>query len=787
MANTTYPGVYTERAPAVSSKSTAQSSSALAIVGATPRGPVDDATLVGSWAEFQRIFGTFTSDGLMPLAAYIFFQNGGSRLYVVRRTASDAVKAELDIVSPVVDADLGIVGDGSDTTFSVTLSHKPVTPGSFVASYQPATTVTNEVVGAGNGATATFNHTVAHFPMTENTVTISWTSGSVSKSQSINAAGVVSGHGTPGSTTLNRTTGVLHVDTTGAVPDNSTNVTVTYRYFAAAVEVTDNGEGALAGGATGTIDYTTGVVAFTFTNAPALATSPTASWTYAHFTLTMLYPGVYGNDYRVEMYGTPGYEEDATATFSRWTLVLQAVDASGTWSTIESFSELELTDATSTSFLTTVLNDEQSGSEYMIASTGDAGSPSVLSGSGVVEEVIGEGDGDAVEFSGTLAEASAHPFSVTISTTRDSDSSVMTVTDDGSGNLIGDVNASGVNTIDYDTGVYTVTFEEAAENTVSVLASYYTQPENNQSSPLIVEFASGADGAALVANDLIATSLATDKLGIYALEKVSEMMMVALPDFVGTKSTDQALIDWCAGRSYRFALLAPPAAATPLEAKNYKRQLNRQSVDEAAVYYPWIILKDPDTLLSRTIPPIFHVAGVIAKTDTNRNAAKAPAGVKDGAISVFYAFEKNLDRAEVGLLRQAQVNSLVSWPETGGPVVWGANTIQVGGEYPYVHLTRMSQYIQFGSESILYTKVFEPHTPALRAQIVLELTSFMSKLFNGGWFAGNTASEAFKVICDTTNNIPATIARGELYVEVQFAPTVPAEFIVLTLRQIQNS
>jgi len=786
----TYPGVYTERLPAQGAGASAQSSSGLALIGATPMGPVagldgEEARVVTSWAEFERTFGTFTTEGRLPLAAWLFFQNGGSRLYVVRCAASDAVKATASITSTVTDELLGFTGDGSDTTFSITLDHKPIVPGSFSCSYLPATTVTSEVVATGDGSTTGYEITLDHYPLTPNIITINWTSGSVSKSQSISVTDVVTGHGNPSGTSIDRTSGGMAIDMTGAVPDNATNVTVTYRYYAAAVSVTEDGEGALAGGATGTINYTTGVVAFTFTNAPALSTQPVGSYTRKHFDLEMLYPGVYGNDYRIAIFGTPGYEDDAHATFTKWTLLLQVENASGGWDTIESFSELELTDTTLSSFMTSVVNDEASGSTYLSVTTGDKGSPIALSGTLYADEVIGGGDGSETEFSATLDGESAHNYSVTITAHRDSDDSIMTITDDGSGHLEGDINANGVNTIDYDTGAITVTFDSAVYDGGDVVVTYYTQAAYDQTTPLVIDFVSGDDGTAITASDCISSELETAKKGVYALDAINEMLMVAIPDFVGTRATDRLLLDWANSRKYRFALLATPNGITYEEAKNYKRQLNRQTVSKGAVYYPWITLKDPGTLLSRTVPPIFHVAGAIAKTDTRRSAAKAPAGVSDGRISEFYAFERNLSKTEVGVLRGAQVNSLVNWPETGGPCVWGANTLEVGGTYGYVHLERMEQYIGLVGERILYTKVYEPHTPNLRAQIVLEMTSFLSSLFTNGWFAGAKASDAFRITCDETNNPPASVAQGILNCKVQYAPTTPAEFIVLQLQQIR--
>jgi phage tail sheath protein FI len=786
-----YPGVYLNRKAAQATASTAVSSSGFGLLGATPRGPVDVATLCTSWAEWERTFGSFDDDLRLPLAAWIFFQNGGSRLWTVRRTADDAVKSSLNIVSVVDDEASGITGDGSDTTHTMTTDHPYVLAGTFVLTYRPQTAVTDEDVGTGNGVTAVFNVTLAHAPLTTGSILIEWTSGAAAKSQTIAAGATVAtagGHGTPAGTSINRTTGALIINTTGAVPDNATDILVTYTYYAAAVTITDDGAGALAGGGTGTINYTTGAVSITFTSAPGIGNTPTVDYTYRHFNLEMLYPGVYGNDYRIRLYGTPGYESDATATFSRWTLVLQVLNAdTSLYEDVEVFAGLEMDDSTSSDFFTTIINDEEVGSLYMVATTLATGTPSTLSGTLVEDEVLDSGDGSETEYTVTLAEDTLHPSTLTITTTKESDSSVMTVTDDMNGNLEGDVNASGTNTVDYDTGELTVTFEAAVEDGEDILATYYSAATYDSDSPYTVTMASGADGTALVASDLLATTLEPDGLGVYAFNKVAEMLMVAVPDFVGVKATDQLLIDYCSGREDRFALVCPPVGSTVTAAKNYKTQLARNTISAAAAYAPWILLKNPDTKRIVTVPPQAHVAGIIARTDATKNPAKAPAGVTDGALKQVYQLETDFSQADVGILRAAQVNALVNWSTTQGPVVFGANTLEVGGEYGYVHLERMAQFIWLNLEALLYLHVFDPNTPSLRTQITLEVTSFMQKLYDAGWFGGNTAAEGFQVICDDSNNTATTIAAGKLNVDVSFLPTTPAEFIILNLSQIQQS
>jgi len=80
--------------------------------------------------------------------------------------------------------------------------------------------------------------------------------------------------------------------------------------------------------------------------------------------------------------------------------------------------------------------------------------------------------------------------------------------------------------------------------------------------------------------------------------------------------------------------------------------------------------------------------------------------------------------------------------------------------------------------------VFEPNDEPLWAQIRLAAGSFMNGLFRQGAFAGAKASDAYFVKCDATTTTPNDINLGIVNVIVGFAPLKPAEFVIITVKQI---
>lgn len=98
------PGVYVEEVPSGNKPIEGVSTSTAGFVGVTERGPVNEPTLVTSYADFTRKFGgyldhrIFTNDrDVLPYAVEGFFTNGGTRAYITRVVGSSAAYATIDL------------------------------------------------------------------------------------------------------------------------------------------------------------------------------------------------------------------------------------------------------------------------------------------------------------------------------------------------------------------------------------------------------------------------------------------------------------------------------------------------------------------------------------------------------------------------------------------------------------------------------------------------------------------------------------------------------------------
>ncbi len=91
-----YPGVYVEELPSAVHRVAGVATSIAVFVGWAPQGPVNQATLVLSWQDFQAQFGGWDRSYLGK-AVNQFFSNGGQQLYIVR--AGIPMQGEADLAA----------------------------------------------------------------------------------------------------------------------------------------------------------------------------------------------------------------------------------------------------------------------------------------------------------------------------------------------------------------------------------------------------------------------------------------------------------------------------------------------------------------------------------------------------------------------------------------------------------------------------------------------------------------------------------------------------------------
>jgi phage tail sheath protein FI len=96
MPTLSYPGVYVEEISSGVRPVEVASTSTAAFVGLAEMGPTE-ATLVTNWTEFQRLYGSYITDGYLAHSVFQYFNNGGRQCYIVRVVRGDAAIAAVTV------------------------------------------------------------------------------------------------------------------------------------------------------------------------------------------------------------------------------------------------------------------------------------------------------------------------------------------------------------------------------------------------------------------------------------------------------------------------------------------------------------------------------------------------------------------------------------------------------------------------------------------------------------------------------------------------------------------
>jgi hypothetical protein len=281
------------------------------------------------------------------------------------------------------------------------------------------------------------------------------------------------------------------------------------------------------------------------------------------------------------------------------------------------------------------------------------------------------------------------------------------------------------------------------------------------------------------------------KTGLYALENTDLFNLLCIPpdnrDGTTPAGAYKKALEYCVRRR-ALLIVDPPAdwpdAATALE-KLKDLFLTGPEARNAAIYFPRIQQATGEGELVSAVP-CGVIAGIMARTDTQRGVWKAPAGV-DANLSGVDGLALNLTNEQNGDLNDLGINALRTFPVTGR-VAWGARTMrganQLGDEYRYIPVRRLALFLEESLYRGTKWAVFEPNDEPLWAQIRLNVGAFLQNLFRQGAFQGRSPREAYFVKCDKDTTTQNDINLGIVNVLVGFAPLKPAEFVIIKLQQL---
>ena len=191
-----------------------------------------------------------------------------------------------------------------------------------------------------------------------------------------------------------------------------------------------------------------------------------------------------------------------------------------------------------------------------------------------------------------------------------------------------------------------------------------------------------------------------------------------------------------------------------------------------------------------TLPPSGAMAGIYTNVDNNSGVWKAPANV---AVMSTSALTLNISESmqadlNVDALTGKSINAIRAFMGRG-ILVWGARTLDGNSpDWRYINVRRTITMIEQSIKLAMKAYIFELNDANTWIAIKSMISSFLYNIWKQGALQGAKSDDAFSISVGLGSSMTAEdIMNGTLRVIVKLAVVLPAEYIVISLEQQQQS
>lgn len=313
-------------------------------------------------------------------------------------------------------------------------------------------------------------------------------------------------------------------------------------------------------------------------------------------------------------------------------------------------------------------------------------------------------------------------------------------------------------------------------------------PHNLPEPLAMTRLAGGRDGLeALTPEDVIGRDLGpVESAGLLALARNEQVALMVAPDAMlfydrergpagelKVQRIQDTMIAVCENQKDRFAILDIPPSKDIEWVRRWRR---RTDSSYCAYYWPWLVAVGWDEQ-PRVLPPSGFMAGCFGRQDREEGVHHVAANLEvKGAIDVALRISED----HIGLLNSESINT---FRIQRGVRPWGARTASSEPQWRYIPVRRLFIMLRRSLDAGFAWVSFEPNSPDTWEVVRRRTVSFLTDLHSHGMLAGGNPGEAFFVKCDAENNPPDQVDEGMLVCEIGVAPTIPTEFIMISLVQ----
>lgn len=187
-----------------------------------------------------------------------------------------------------------------------------------------------------------------------------------------------------------------------------------------------------------------------------------------------------------------------------------------------------------------------------------------------------------------------------------------------------------------------------------------------------------------------------------------------------------------------------------------------------------------------TTPPSGAIAGIYAQTDATRGVWKAPANVSVNSITALTDDINDSEQEPMNVHGTGKSINAIRKFTGRGFLVWGARTLDGNSnDWRYINVRRLANMIEESVKNACMHYVFEPNTAQTWINVKAMIENYLTTVWSDGGLAGTKPEHAFFVQIGLNQTMTALdVLEGRMIVKIGYAPTRPAEFIILEFTQM---
>jgi len=273
-------------------------------------------------------------------------------------------------------------------------------------------------------------------------------------------------------------------------------------------------------------------------------------------------------------------------------------------------------------------------------------------------------------------------------------------------------------------------------------------------------------------------------LDILAEKSDVDIQLLATPGMRSAGITDYA-IDKTEDRFDALYIMDMPAydhdgnlvltSAQETSVTNTAQELANRNLDTsfAATYFPDLVIADGDNNV--VAPPSVAVLGALSLNDSVAHPWYAPAGFARGALASTIETAVKLNRTNMDVLYDSDINPITSFPQTGSSVVvFGQKTmLQAQSALDRVNVRRLLIDVRRKVRTVANQVLFEPNRESTLARFSALVNPILGRIQQ------QQGLDRYKVIIDTTTTTQQDVENNTIRGKIFLQPTRSIEFISL--------